>query len=145
MNNQIQWVIEGRYGSDYPNRFFSGECPSPIARRCEAHGNFPTRKSPQFISRITQSIDRPNDLDGSIGVWFSPFPCDELGEMSLPRLQQTDGTQKYGAALMGFEPRITISQHASRSRKLGLERSGIVQWNLGDEGSVKRLQDLKCL
>src|SRR6202034_2909344 len=100
-----------RYGSDNPDGFLGGEGPSPIARRCEAHGNFPARKGPQFIGRVTQSVDRADDLDSSIGIRLPPFPCDELGEMGLPRLQQTDGTQKYGAALMGFEPCVAISQH----------------------------------
>ncbi|GLQ46016.1 hypothetical protein GCM10007862_10670 [Dyella lipolytica] len=136
-------MIEGRYGSDNPDGLFDGESPSPFARWCEAHGNFPTRKAPEFLRRITQSVDRSDDLDGSIGPWLSPLPCDELSEMRLPRLQQTGGAQKYGAALMGFEPSITIPHHPSRRSQLGFERSGIVDRNLGDDSPVKRLQDLK--
>ncbi len=65
--------------------------------------------------------------------------------MGLPRLQQADGTQKYGAALMGFEPCVAISQHPSRRSKLGFERLCVVRRDLGDDGPVKCLYDLKCL
>jgi hypothetical protein len=46
---------------------------------------------------------------------------------------------------MGFEPRIAVSHHPGGGAELGFERVRVVCRNLGDEGPVKCLNDLKLL
>jgi hypothetical protein len=68
------------------------------------------------------------------------FLRDELGEIGLPRCPQVGGVLQYGAALVGFEPRISIS----RARTLVWFQSlGVVYGSLGDNRPVKCPNDLK--
>jgi hypothetical protein len=46
---------------------------------------------------------------------------------------------------MGFEPSITLAHHPRSGSDLGLERLGVVRWNLCDDCPVKCLNDLKLL
>jgi hypothetical protein len=145
VDDQIQRMIEGRYRGDNPDGLLGSESPSPLACRGEPHRDFPAGKVSQFLGGVAQPVDRSEHFGGCVRQWLAALLRDEPGEMGLPRCQQVGGFPQYGAALMGFEPRVTLSHHPRGGREFSVESFGIVCWNLRDYNAIICLNDLKLL